>query len=120
MSSRRDALAALGLDVAYERGEGSRLWYGPDDTPVWDMLGGYGATFAGHNHPTLVRVMTDFLARGGVMHAQVSRRSASDRLRAALDERLLSALGRGSRIGHRSLRWRVTALHQDLMFEMTK
>lgn len=94
MSSRRDALAALGLDVAYERGEGSRLWYGPDDTPVWDMLGGYGATFAGHNHPTLVRVMTDFLARGGVMHAQVSRRSASDRLRAALDERLLSALGR--------------------------
>lgn len=93
--SRRDALAALGLDVAYERGDGSRLWYdGPGNTAVWDLLGGYGATFAGHNHPALVRVITDFLARGGVMHAQASRRSASDRLRVVLDDRLQAALGR--------------------------
>ena len=95
-----EALHALGLDVTYERAEGNRLYCrGADaDRAVWDFLGGYGATFFGHNHPALVESLLDFLRRRGVVHGQASTRSASDRLRTALADRLRTAAGRSYRI----------------------
>ena len=94
--SRREALNALGLDVAYHRAEGSRLWYGDpgDERAVWDFLGGYGSTFFGHNHPALSEAAVSFLQSRGVIHGQASRRAASDRLVAALAHRLRQSVGR--------------------------
>ncbi|MBR9988502.1 MAG: aminotransferase class III-fold pyridoxal phosphate-dependent enzyme [Gemmatimonadetes bacterium] len=93
--TRSGALAAFGLDVAYTRGDANRLFHGDDDeTAVWDFLGGYGATFFGHNHPALTAAMLEFLNRGGVVHGQASIRSRSDALRSALVSRLRDGTGR--------------------------
>ena len=93
--TRTGALAAFGLDVAYTRGEGDRLFHGAaEPVAVWDFLGGYGSTFFGHNHPALTGNVMEFLARGSVVHAQASVRSAADSLRLALAERLRAGTGR--------------------------
>src|SRR5262245_11516929 len=92
--SQREGLRAFGLDVAYERAEGSRLWYrDPDERPVWDFLGGYGSTFFGHNHPALSRAAVAFLEGKGVVHAQASVRAEADRLAAMLACRLRETIG---------------------------
>ena len=90
----RRALEALGLDVTYERGEGSRLWHGtPDPSPVWDFLGGYGSTFFGHNHPDLVEAARAFLESGRVTHGQGSVRPAAEALKGELARRLHESCG---------------------------
>jgi 4-aminobutyrate aminotransferase-like enzyme len=92
--SQREGLRAFGLDVAYERAEGSRLWYRePCERPVWDFLGGYGSTFFGHNHPALAKAAALFLERKGVVHAQASVCPDSDRLAAMLAGRLRESVG---------------------------
>ena len=48
-------LQAVGLDKDYFRGEGDYLWYvGSDgrERQVLDLVGGFGSTILGHNHPT--------------------------------------------------------------------
>jgi acetylornithine/succinyldiaminopimelate/putrescine aminotransferase/predicted amino acid dehydrogenase len=98
--SRAQALASVGLDVTYVKGSGSRLWYSSPGGSnggrriVWDFLGGYGSTFFGHNHPQLKQVVSRFLARDAVVHAQGSHRSATERLRTSLRSRLRAAFGR--------------------------
>lgn len=51
-------LSAIGLaDVCYHRGEGDYLYYqdaNGEEQQVLAMLGGYGATLFGHNHPELI------------------------------------------------------------------
>jgi len=91
--SRAQMLVALGLDVTYERGLGSSLNYRGGERPVWDFLGGYGATFFGHNHPALSSTMIEFLSGFGVIQAQASIRGASDDLCEKLAERLHMTLG---------------------------
>lgn len=91
--TREAGLRALGLDVTYERADGSRMWHTGSDRPVWDFLGGYGSTFLGHNHPALRQAAIAFLEAGGVVHGQASVRSVSDRLERALSDRLTRALG---------------------------
>jgi acetylornithine/succinyldiaminopimelate/putrescine aminotransferase/predicted amino acid dehydrogenase len=93
--TRAGALAAFGLDVAYERGEGDRLFHHDEgEVAVWDFLGGYGSTFFGHNHPALTRTMLGFLTRGGVVHSQASLRAGAEALREALAERLRTCVFR--------------------------
>ena len=92
-SSRMQALAALGLDITYERGSGSRLYPRGETQPVWDFLGGYGSTFFGHNHPRLTGALMDFVTHSGVAHAQASRHHESDELCARLAERLHTSVG---------------------------
>ena len=77
--TRRQALAALGLDLTYTAAQGDQLFL-DDGTAVLDFLGGYGATFFGHNHPALVATLRNFLERRGVVHAQASIRSVSEHL----------------------------------------
>jgi len=95
--SRAEALRALRLDVSYERGEGSRLWYRDattgEDRAVWDFLGGYGSIFHGHNHPELVAAAREFLDTRRVFQGQASVRSASEALKRQLGERLRSSCG---------------------------
>jgi len=92
--TRRQALRAVGLDVAFHRGEGSRLWYRDGgERAVWDFLGGYGSTFFGHNHAALSQAAQEFLRDRRVIHAQASVRAESDRLEALLEERLRRSTG---------------------------
>jgi acetylornithine/succinyldiaminopimelate/putrescine aminotransferase/predicted amino acid dehydrogenase len=92
--TRAGALAALGLDVAYERGVGSALYEQDTQRRVWDFVGGYGACFFGHNHPSLVRAAMAFLNANGAIHAQASVRQAAVALSARLATRLHEATGR--------------------------
>jgi acetylornithine/succinyldiaminopimelate/putrescine aminotransferase/predicted amino acid dehydrogenase len=92
--TRAGALAALGLDVAYERGVGSALYEQDTQRRVWDFVGGYGACFFGHNHPSLVRATTAFLNAHGAIHAQASVRRAAVALSARLATRLHEGTGR--------------------------
>ena len=97
--TRRTALHALGLDVSYERAEGSRVWYrNPDEHCAWDFLGGFGATFFGHNHPALSDAAIDFLKSRRVVHGQASVCAASDRLERELARRLEQSVSRAFEI----------------------
>lgn len=85
--------------MTYQRGEGSRLWCDAmGERPVWDFLGGYGSTLFGHNHPELVRVVTDFLRQRGVVHAQASRRPTTAELVERLARRLERSTGQSYRV----------------------
>jgi len=76
-------LAALGLDVSYERAEGNTLYWrdhAGNERAVLDFLGGYGALLFGHNHPALVGAAHELLAAKVPVHAQFSLRSRSGEL----------------------------------------
>lgn len=88
-----ELLAAICLDVVYERGRGDSLWYRDEagrEVEVLDLLGGYGATLFGHNHPELVARAQEALASGRPFLAQASARGLAGRLA----ERLASMVGR--------------------------
>jgi acetylornithine/succinyldiaminopimelate/putrescine aminotransferase/predicted amino acid dehydrogenase len=80
-------LQAIGLDVAFERGQGDSLYYRRGDqqeVEVLDLVGGYGALLLGHNHPEIVRAITRFFADGAANHVQGSIRTGALRLAEAL------------------------------------
>lgn len=79
-------LAGLRLDLTYTRASGNRLHCKLDgrDVEVLDMIGGYGATLLGHNHPELIECMQSLLRDGIAVHAQGSVRAASGKLAARL------------------------------------
>lgn len=54
-------LRTIGFDVSWVRGEGAYLW---DSTgrKCLDMLAGYGVFAVGRNHPTVRRILTEFIA----------------------------------------------------------
>jgi 4-aminobutyrate aminotransferase-like enzyme len=77
-------LRALGVDVAYERGQGNHLYHRDDqgrEIEVLDLVGGYGSLLLGHAHPALVAEAQRLLATGRPVHAQGSRREYAARLR---------------------------------------
>jgi acetylornithine/succinyldiaminopimelate/putrescine aminotransferase/predicted amino acid dehydrogenase len=86
-------LDACGLALSFERGEGDHLFYA-DETgalvPVLDLLGGYGASLFGHNHPELVAAAQEVLSARRPFNAQGSIRARAERLAA----RLSSLIGR--------------------------
>ncbi|RDG34638.1 aspartate aminotransferase family protein [Streptomyces corynorhini] len=68
-------LASLGLAVEYVRAEGNTLYHLDDDgaeVAVLDLVGGFGATILGHNHPEIVSRAKDLLDRNAPVFAQFS------------------------------------------------
>ncbi len=92
-----DLLGAIGLDLAYERGEGDYLFYHDPlkgEVAVLDMLGGFGAGLFGHNHPELVEVAQAVLAGKRPFLAQASVRAAAGELAAQLSDLVAETTGK--------------------------
>jgi acetylornithine/succinyldiaminopimelate/putrescine aminotransferase len=90
-------LRAIGLDVAYHRARGDRLVRRDErgaDLEVLDMIGGFGASLFGHNHPALVARAVDLLRREVPIQAQASLRPATGLLGQRLAARAERAAGR--------------------------
>jgi acetylornithine/succinyldiaminopimelate/putrescine aminotransferase/predicted amino acid dehydrogenase/acyl carrier protein len=89
-------LKALRLDKCYLWGAGDYLEYaeGGQRVRVLDMLGGYGTTLFGHNHPELVGALRDALLASVPSHTQVSLRGASGRLARKLSACVSAFTGR--------------------------
>ena len=84
-------LQILGLDVVYERGSGSFLYYRDEsgrETEVLDMAGGYGSALLGHSHPALVAEATHILSTHRPAHAQGSLHEFAERLAGELSARV--------------------------------
>src|SRR4030095_13114134 len=81
-------LKSVGLDVAYSRAKGNYLWYQNESGPVkiLDLIGGYGATLHGHNHPKLVEYFQTLLQDETPVLAQASIRSGAGQLAQKLNE----------------------------------
>lgn len=96
-----ERLHAIGMDVIYHRGRGDFLYYrdaAGEEIEVLDMLGGFGASLFGHNHPELVARARAILDDERPFHAQASVRSLAGRLAARLSERIFRATGRPYRV----------------------
>jgi acetylornithine/succinyldiaminopimelate/putrescine aminotransferase len=93
-----EMLAAVGLDVEYTRAEGDFLYYRRDadgtEVEVLDLLGGFGATLFGHNHPELTATLIDHLRSRGPVHAQASVRSRAGQLAERLSRMVGASTGR--------------------------
>lgn len=90
-------LRAVGLDVTYERAQGDYLWYrdaGGELRQITDLVGGYGASFVGHNHPTLVARAQSLLAAQRPFNAQASVRGLAGRLAQRLSHAVARRTGR--------------------------
>src|SRR5579883_116493 len=87
-----ELLSAIGLDVVYESAEGDYLYRreGDREVAVLDLLGGYGASLLGHNHPALAARARAVIDGKLPFHAQASARALAGEL--AL--RLARAVGR--------------------------
>lgn len=84
-------LAAIGLDVSFERADGSYLYCFNEDgreIEVLDFVTGYGTLLLGHNHLELVATATRFFAAGKVNHAQGSIRHGARALANELNRRV--------------------------------
>lgn len=87
-----EVLRAVGLDVSYERADGDQLYFrngAGEHVAVLDMLGGYGASLLGHNHPALVARAMEVLLQRRPFNAQASLREPAG----ALAERLSKIVG---------------------------
>ena len=85
-------LRSVGLDKSYCRAEGDHLWYRLSTTTeqkVLDLVGGFGCTILGHNHPELIQVLTTALSDRTPIMSQASIRSEAGQL-----AKLLSTLMR--------------------------
>jgi len=70
----------------FERGAGDHLFYRNargKDVAVLDLVGGYGASLFGHNHPELAATAKSVLDSGRPFHAQASVRPSPRSWRAA-------------------------------------
>jgi acetylornithine/succinyldiaminopimelate/putrescine aminotransferase/predicted amino acid dehydrogenase len=88
-----ELLRAIGLDVVYERGLGDLLFFRDAqgrEVEVLDMLGGYGASLFGHNHPALLARAREVLEARRPFNAQASARGIAGHLA----KRLSDAVGR--------------------------
>lgn len=68
-------LVSMGLAVEYVRAEGNTLYRRGEDgaqTPVLDLVGGFGATILGHHHPDITAYAKALLDAGTPVHAQFS------------------------------------------------
>jgi acetylornithine/succinyldiaminopimelate/putrescine aminotransferase/predicted amino acid dehydrogenase len=90
-------LRATGLDVVYERGRGDTLTYREADgreVAVLDLVGGFGASLLGHNHPRVVARAIEILRGERPFHAQASLRLSAGRLGRRLCAQVERATGR--------------------------
>lgn len=90
-------LAALGLDIVYERGEGAYLVGHTSEgraLTVLDMVGGYGACLFGHDAPSVREAARGHLAPGRPYLVQGSVRPNAALLCERLSERVGRATGR--------------------------
>ncbi|MEM7674958.1 MAG: aminotransferase class III-fold pyridoxal phosphate-dependent enzyme, partial [Myxococcota bacterium] len=89
-------LRALGLDVVYTEGEGNYLEYqqGRQSRRVLDLVGGFGGTLLGHNHPELIAVAQQMLRRRTPFLTNASNRAFAGRLSRTLAERVGASSGR--------------------------
>lgn len=91
------ALRAFGLDVAFASAQGDHLYRTDDPTggrPVLDLVGGYGVSLFGHNHPRLVAALNRALKRNVPMNAQASVHPVAARLAERLAGLVGAATGR--------------------------
>lgn len=91
-------LSAIGLDRVYQRGDRDYLYYCRDgdgrEVQVLDVLGGFGASLFGHNHPELVSTAREVLDAQRPFHAQASSRALAGLLAKRLSERVGRSTGR--------------------------
>jgi len=90
-------LAGIKIDVEYHRGEGDFLYYTDEagkERRVLDMLGGYGASLLGHNHPELVARARAVLDEKRPFNAQASVRGQAGLLARRLSEAVGRSTGR--------------------------
>lgn len=89
-------LAAIRTDKHYVRASGNTLEYERDGrrVAVLDMVGGFGSTIFGHNHPELTALMCRISSEGTPAHAQYTNNVWAGRLCEALSERLQAATQR--------------------------
>jgi acetylornithine/succinyldiaminopimelate/putrescine aminotransferase/predicted amino acid dehydrogenase len=92
-----EMLAAIRLDVVYDRARGDYIYHrdaNGEELRVLDMLGGYGASLCGHNHPALIAIARVCLAAERPFNAQASVRGQAGLLAARLAERVGRATGK--------------------------
>ena len=92
-----ELLGAVGLDVSYHRGSGTRLFYKTDmgrEREVLDCLGGYGSLFFGHNNPLLTQTLTRALFEQRPFATQASIQAPAGRLGQKLDQLVNARTGR--------------------------
>jgi acetylornithine/succinyldiaminopimelate/putrescine aminotransferase/predicted amino acid dehydrogenase len=91
------ALRGVGLDVHYHRAIGDYVWYrnaAADEVEVLDLVGGYGTSLLGHNHPRLVGAARRALDACRPFSAQASLRGPAGVLAERLCARVAKATGR--------------------------
>ncbi len=87
-----DFMRVLKVDRAFVRAQGNYL-YDEDGVAYLDLVGGFGAALLGHNHPELVRALTDALGENVPVHAQGSPRAEAARLAEQLNKLLPGGAG---------------------------
>src|SRR5260370_34358393 len=90
-------LATFGMDMVFHRAEGDYVYYrGKDgrEIAVLDLVGGFGASLFGHNHPELVGIAQQTLADHLPFNAQASVRGRAGLIAEALSERVGRFTGR--------------------------
>jgi acetylornithine/succinyldiaminopimelate/putrescine aminotransferase/predicted amino acid dehydrogenase len=93
----KNDLGLLGLDVTYHRGLGDRLYtsdHKGKEIEILDLVGGFGASFFGHNHPEILSVLERRIMDKQPMLTQGSNQAESGRLAARLSERLFRLTGK--------------------------
>ena len=91
-----ELLQAIGLDVVYEQGEGNSLTYRNDvgdEVRVLDLLGGFGVSLFGHNHPELVATACEVLGQKRPFVAQGSVRGFAGALAKKLSDMVEASTG---------------------------
>ena len=90
------ALREMRLDVDYTHAQGDLLTGSRDGVTIdaIDMLGGFGSTLFGHNHPALVGVLVQALTEQRPQFVQLSNRTSAGTLARELSERLGQLTGR--------------------------
>src|SRR5262249_42225610 len=92
-----EMLSAIRLDVVYHRGEGDYLYYhdtNSQEIAVLDLLGGFGASLFGHNHPDLVAAARSVLDEKRPFNAQASARARAGLLAQRLSDMVGRVTGR--------------------------
>jgi len=84
-----EMLNSLKLDYSYIKAKGNYVYYLDEanaEVPVLDFVGGFGATFLGHNNPVLKETYKKCLDDDMPMYVQSALRPAAHRLAQKLNE----------------------------------